>query len=59
MMKPNLFVPLWHFLNQPVFDERSPLILDPRRFWYFYRVRYLERCLCKNFQPEERFRNQG
>lgn len=50
--------PLWQFLNQPLFDPRSPLILNPRRFWHRYQIEYLERCWFKNYRPEERFRNR-
>ncbi|RMF62397.1 MAG: hypothetical protein D6742_20305 [Cyanobacteria bacterium J069] len=58
--KPFLFSSIfWHYLNQRVFDRNSPLILDPHRFSRFYQVQYLERCFCRQYQPEERYRNQG
>ncbi|MFQ3627939.1 MAG: hypothetical protein SNJ57_15530 [Cyanobacteriota bacterium] len=50
---------LWHYLNQRVFDRNSPIILDIHRFSRFYRVQHLERCFCRQYQPEERYRNQG
>jgi hypothetical protein len=49
--------PVWHFLNQPLFDAQYPAILNPRRFWHFYKIRHLEKCWSSAFRPEERFRN--
>ncbi|HIK14540.1 MAG TPA: hypothetical protein IGS53_04505 [Leptolyngbyaceae cyanobacterium M33_DOE_097] len=39
--------PVWLYLNQPLFQPHSNTILNPRRFWYRYRVSLLERCLSK------------
>lgn len=39
--------PFWDFLNQPVFDPRYRLIVNPRRFWHYHRIELLERCLSK------------
>ncbi len=36
--------PLWHYLNQPLFDPAQPLHLLPQRFWSAYQMRELERC---------------
>ncbi|MBE9177320.1 hypothetical protein IQ268_01870 [Oculatella sp. LEGE 06141] len=52
-----LFRTLWQFLNQPVFDSKSPTILNPHRFWYLQRLHHLERCWSRTYRPEERFRN--
>ncbi|MEO1144438.1 MAG: hypothetical protein AAFY26_02405 [Cyanobacteria bacterium J06638_22] len=59
MAKTQFFVLLWHYMNQPLFNRQSPAKLNPRRFCYTYRVKYLERCLSQNFLPEKRFRNKG
>jgi hypothetical protein len=49
--------PLWQFLQQPVFDPKTPLELNPTRFWQRYRLEHLERCWIRAYRPEERFRN--
>lgn len=49
--------PLWKFLNQPVFNPQSPLVLNPRRFWQLYQLDHLERCWIRAYRPEERFRS--
>lgn len=36
--------PIWEFLNQPLFDPETALILNPSDFWQHYRVILLERC---------------
>ncbi|PSB35496.1 hypothetical protein C7B70_01270 [Chlorogloea sp. CCALA 695] len=41
---PNNF-PLWQFLNQPVFNSQTKLILNPRQFEHLYKIDLLERCL--------------
>ncbi len=49
----------WHYLTQRVFDRRYPTILNPEKFRYSHSIRHLERCLSKQYQPEEHHRNQG
>jgi hypothetical protein len=44
--------PIWHYLNQPLFEKAivTP-VLNPRRFLYLHRIELLERCLereCKS-----------
>jgi hypothetical protein len=41
----NLKFPIWTYLSQPLFDGQHKLILNPLRFWYLYRVEFLEHCL--------------
>lgn len=43
-------MPLWHYLNQPLFETQYTPILNLRRFWYVYHVEYLERCLERHFE---------
>ncbi|MEM7591261.1 MAG: hypothetical protein AAF383_07045 [Cyanobacteria bacterium P01_A01_bin.83] len=40
--------PLWRYLNQ-LFSDTSKPIINPAKYWYFYRVQYLEDCLNYNF----------
>jgi hypothetical protein len=49
--------PIWKFLNQRIFDPKSPLILDPCRFYRRHQIDYLERCWLTQHRPEEHFRN--
>jgi hypothetical protein len=59
MMNPNyhkVIKPVWRFLNQPLFDKQQPAILNPRRFWYAYRIQHLENCLNRTYRPEEYLR---
>lgn len=39
--------PLWQYLNQPLFSSKTKAVLNPRRFWYIYKIELLERCLAK------------
>ncbi|MBD1844659.1 hypothetical protein H6F89_14895 [Cyanobacteria bacterium FACHB-63] len=45
--------PLWQYLNQPLFHIACPLILNPRRYSYYYRVALLERCLMQGCESQE------
>lgn len=49
--------PVWKFLNQRLLDPQSPLILNPRRFYYRHQIDHLERCWASQHRPEEHFRN--
>jgi hypothetical protein len=43
--------PIWHYLNQPLFDSTTTIpILNPRRFLYLHRIELLERCLEREFR---------
>lgn len=44
--------PLWKYLNQPLFNDFYPLILNPRRYWYHYRVELLERCFTRSCESQ-------
>jgi hypothetical protein len=39
--------PFWQYLNQPVFGEKTKLVLSPRRFAHLHRMELLERCWAK------------
>ena len=45
MMTTLVNFPLWRYLNQPIFEAASTPVINPKRFWYVYRVEFLERCL--------------
>ncbi len=45
--------PLWQYLNQPLGELTYPLVLNPRRFGFLYRVELLERCLEKSLESKE------
>jgi hypothetical protein len=46
--------PVWQYLNQHLFHLAYPLILNPRRYWFHYRVELLERCLMQDCESQER-----
>ncbi len=50
----SLRFPLWKYLNQPLFDTSTPMILSPKRFWALYQVQFLERCLARDCESESR-----
>jgi hypothetical protein len=54
MSEGGLRFPFWQYFTQPMFDAAMPPILNPRRFYYFYRVQYLERCWFNQCQSENR-----
>ena len=37
----------WQYLNQPIFDSQSQAVWKPSRFWYLYKIQFLERCWLK------------
>ena len=41
--------PLWHYLNQPLWHQAYPVVLNPREYWYRHNIRYLNRCLNGTF----------
>ena len=49
--------PLWQFLNQPIFNSKMPLVLNPGQFWQRYQITHLERCFGRAYRPEEHFRS--
>lgn len=44
-------VPLWQYLNQPMFEHKS--VWDMKFFWYLYKVKLLRKCWEKEFSPKE------
>ncbi|MDJ1180504.1 hypothetical protein PJF56_16705 [Roseofilum sp. BLCC_M91] len=38
------WLPLWAYLNQPLFNSASPMVWSPQHFWYRYQLTLLERC---------------
>ncbi len=43
--------PIWHYLNQPLFEGATTIpVLNPRRFLYLHRIELLERCLEREFR---------
>lgn len=51
MITPLSKFPIWHYLNQPIFEGPTTTpILNPRRFLYLHRIELLERCLEREFR---------
>jgi len=45
----NVSVALWEYLNQPVLCiEAQDSVWKPSRFWYLYKIRFLEACWYKD-----------
>ena len=53
---PNKF-PLWQFLNQPLFSSTTKAVLNPRRFWYVYKIELLERCWDREYDSKGHYHN--
>jgi hypothetical protein len=35
---------VWQYLNQPILFSNQESIWKPSRFWYIYKIRFLETC---------------
>lgn len=49
--------PIWKYLNQPVLDKTSPLILRPSAYWQTYQRQHLDRCWQVSYPSERESRN--
>lgn len=47
--------PIRQFLQQPVFDPNTQLILNPRQFQKQYQIELLERCLTLTREDNNRY----
>ncbi|WP_242411941.1 MULTISPECIES: hypothetical protein [unclassified Cyanobacterium] len=48
-------VALWQYLNQPLFcRDVQQSVWKPSRFWYLYKIKFLEACLSKEFITQTR-----
>ncbi|MGY6529444.1 MAG: hypothetical protein ACXITR_05895 [Cyanobacterium sp.] len=46
-------IALWQYLNQPLFcNDVQQSVWKPSRFWYLYKIKFLEACLSKEFFAE-------
>jgi hypothetical protein len=46
------FLPVWYYLNQSVFDERSGSVWNIKQFNYLYKIQFLEKCWYKDATSE-------
>ncbi|WP_124977543.1 hypothetical protein [Aphanothece sacrum] len=46
---------IWQYLNQPLFDENQRMILHMNEFWYFYKIRMLEKCWNKKSASQSHY----
>ncbi|MEM8808232.1 MAG: hypothetical protein AAGF01_19605 [Cyanobacteria bacterium P01_G01_bin.38] len=44
-----MYFPIWQYLNQPLWDQARPAMLDPFQYWQHYKVVYLGNCLENSF----------
>lgn len=40
----NAWIILWRYLNQPLFDQDNPTVLDPWKFDRYNKIQFLENC---------------
>lgn len=40
----HFWLAVWQYLNQPILDYTSQSVWIPKRFWYYYKVKLLEKC---------------
>ena len=54
-----MYFPIWHYLNQPIWNSAHPLVLNPVQYWQQSKVdrlnrsfenNFLERCWAVNYQ---------
>lgn len=43
---------LWQYLNQSLFDSESEFVWKPSRFWFYYKIRLLEKCWKKEIDSK-------
>lgn len=48
----------WEYLNQPIMSQESNSIWKPSKFWYLYKIRFLEKCWQKSSHMQDNY-NQG
>jgi hypothetical protein len=46
---------IWQYLNQPLFNTDTELVWQPSRFWYLYKIEFLEVCWEKDVSSESRY----
>nr|WP_072032362.1 MULTISPECIES: hypothetical protein [unclassified Fischerella] len=49
--------PLLQYLNQPLFNSNTKLVLNPRRFAHLYRVGLLKRCWTRDCDAKRPYSN--
>jgi hypothetical protein len=47
-----ILLPVWHYLNQPVFDNRASSVWNLKQFNYLYKIQFLEKCWYKQVTSE-------
>jgi hypothetical protein len=46
---------IWQYLNQPLFNPWCQSVWEPKRFWYLYKIQFLETCWRKDSSSESRY----
>lgn len=44
---------LWQYLNQPLINSKSRVVLNPLKFFLPYQIRLLERCWVRDYEIEK------
>lgn len=45
----------WQYLNQPLFSAEVDSVWKPSRFWYLYKIEFLETCWEKDVSSESHY----
>lgn len=46
---------LWQYLNQPLFSAHIETAWKPSRFWYLYKIEFLEACWARDIGSESHY----
>lgn len=47
-----ILLPVWHYINQPIFDYRAASVWNIKQFNYLYKIQFLEKCWYKKATSE-------
>lgn len=50
----NFWIAIWQYLNQPLFDQDNPTVLDPWKFDRYNKIQFLENCWDLNYSSKEK-----
>lgn len=45
----------WLYLNQPLESGQIPSVWQMSRFWYLYKIQFLETCLAKDVNSQTHY----
>lgn len=51
----HLFCAIWQYLNQPIERGDTHSVWQISRFWYLYKIQFLETCLVKDINSQRHY----